>query len=144
MSDASLTPGDRESIRALAEEHWTAAIVARDLDALTALCAEDLIYMPADHGALRGRQQFREWLATFPRIVRMTQPVETIEGGGDVAMVHASFTATIEVDGQHVDSSGKALSCVRRDAAGGWQVKSVCFNFDQPLGAPVGMPLAGA
>jgi ketosteroid isomerase-like protein len=140
MSDASLTAGDREFIRALAEDRWTAALIARDLDGLSALCAEDLVYMPADHAALRGRAEFRAWLANFPRVVRMTQPVDAIEGGGDLAMVRARFTVTLEVNGQHVDHAGKALSCVRRDAAGAWQVKSVCFNFDQPIVAP----LAGA
>jgi ketosteroid isomerase-like protein len=140
MSDTSLTAGDRESIRALAEDRWTAALINHDLDGLSALCAEDLVYMPADHAPLYGRAEFAAWLAAFPRVVRMTQPVEAIDGGGDMAMVRARFTVTLEVNGQHVDSSGKALSCVCRDAAAGWQVKSVCFNFDQPLGAP----LAGA
>ena len=136
MSDASLTPGDREAIRSLAEDRWTAALIARDLDGMVAMCTDDLVYMPADHAALRGRGEFRDWLTNFPRIVRMTQPVEAIEGAGDVAMVRASFTATFDVGGQQIDHSGKALSCVRRDGAGNWLVKSVCFNFDQPLPPP--------
>ena len=42
MPDAALTPLDRETIRVIAEHHWTTALVERDLDRLRALCTDDV------------------------------------------------------------------------------------------------------
>jgi ketosteroid isomerase-like protein len=140
MADEPLTPKDRENIRTLGEVHWTGALTAGNLDALVELCTDDIVYMPADHPALRGRDQFRAWLSSFPKVVRMSQPMDWIEGTGGVAMAEASFAVTLEVEGQEVDSSGKAVCCLRRNEAGEWRVKSVCWNFDQPMGPPPPAP----
>ena len=132
MSDAALTPIDHATIRTLAEHHWTTALVNRDLDQLLALCADDIVYMPADHGVLRGHDQLRAWLAAFPPIASMTQPIEWLGGTTTNATVRVSFTAALDVEGQRVTQTGKALSCLRKNDAGQWLVTSVCWNFDQP------------
>ena len=132
MSDAALTPIDRATIRTLAEHDWTTALVNRDLDRLLALCADDIVYMPADHGALHGHDQLRQWLAAFPPIASMTQPIEWLDGTTTNATARVSFTAALDVEGQRVTQTGKALCCLRKNDAGQWLVKSVCWNFDQP------------
>jgi ketosteroid isomerase-like protein len=134
MSDQALTPHDRESIRNIGEHRWTRALESGDVDTLVGLCTEDLVYMPADHPPLRGRDQFRAWLNAFPKVVRMAQPITAIDGAGNVAMVEATFDVTIEVNGQQIESSGKAMCQLRKAASGEWLVKSVCWNFDRPMG----------
>ncbi len=132
MSDAALTPLDRESIRVLAEHQWTEALVSRDLNRLLSLCADDIVYMPADHAALRGHDELRQWLTAFPPIASMTQPVEWLDGTTVNATARASFTAALDVQGQRITQTGKALCCLSKNAAGQWLVTSVCWNFDQP------------
>jgi ketosteroid isomerase-like protein len=133
---AGLTGADRDEIRQLGEQRWPRALEARDLDALCELCTDDIVYMPADHPALRGRDAFRAWVAAFPRVVRMEQPMQSIDGAGHLALAEATFAVTLEVEGRLVDSSGKAVCSLRRDPGGSWRVKSVCWNFDQPMGSP--------
>ena len=135
MPAAALTPTDRETIRVIAEDHWTAALVNRDLDRLLALCAADVVYMPADHPALHGHAELRAWLAAFPPVASMTQPIEWLEGTSDHATARVSFTATLDVQGQRLQNSGKALCCLRKNDAGQWLVQSVCWNFDQTMEA---------
>jgi ketosteroid isomerase-like protein len=131
---ASLTASDHDYIRSVAEDQWTSAFVAQDFDRMLALCAADIVYMPADYPALRGHAALRAWLSTFPPVTSFTQPIETIDGAGDVAVARASFTVAFDVDGQRIDSAGKALCSLRRSAAGQWLVSAVCWNFDQPIG----------
>jgi ketosteroid isomerase-like protein len=135
MSDTALTPIDRETIRVIAEDHWTTALVSGDVDRLLALCAADVVYMPADHAALHGHDELRRWLSAFPRVASMTQPIEWLDGTSQQATARVSFTAALDVEGQRVQSSGKALCCLRKNDAGQWLVKSVCWNFDQPSAA---------
>ena len=135
MPDPALTPLDRETIRVIAEHHWTSALVARDLDRLLALCTDDVVYMPADHTALRGQAELRQWLAAFPPVASMTQPLEWLDGTTDHATARVSFTAALDIEGRRITQSGKALCCLRKNDAGQWLVKSVCWNFDQPTGA---------
>ena len=145
MPDVALTPIDRETIRVIAEDHWTTALVERDLDRLLALCADDVVYMPADHAALHGRAQLREWLAAFPPVASMTQPIEWLDGTSAHATARVSFTVALDVNGQRIENSGKALCCLRKTDAAQWLVQSVCWNFDQPLAGAAGpAPLAGA
>jgi ketosteroid isomerase-like protein len=136
MPDAALTADDHDRIKHLGEVQWTQALVAGDTEQVLGLCTDDIVYMPADHPALRGRDAFRQWLRAFPKVVRMSQPMHAIEGAGGVAMAEATFDVTLDVNGQHVNGSGKALCQLRKDAAGQWLVKSVCWNFDQPTGPP--------
>ena len=140
MPEAALTADDRDRIKNLGEVQWTEALVAGDIDRVIGLCTDDIVYMPADHPALRGRAEFRQWLSVFPKVVRMRQPMHSIEGGGGEAMAEATFDVTLDLDGQQVESRGKALCRLRKDAAGQWRVKSVCWNFDQPLGPPPPRP----
>ena len=132
---SQLTPIDRETIRIIAEDRWTTALVKRDVDGLLALCADDVVYMPADHAALHGRDELRQWLSAFPPVASMTQPIEWLDGTSEHATARVSFTAALDVEGQRVQSSGKALCCLRKSDTGAWLVKSVCWNFDQPSGA---------
>ena len=84
MPDAALrpplTPDDRRQIKDLGEVEWTAAFIAGNHDRLLQLCDENIVYMPADHPAIRGRAQLREWLATFPPVSSFEQPIEAIDG----------------------------------------------------------------
>ena len=135
MVVSGLSPGDSEKIRTIAENDWTTAFIARDLDRVCGMCDPDIVYMPADHPALLGTSALREFLAAFPPVTSFTQPLEMIDGAGDLAVARARFTVSFDIDGQRVDNTGKALTSLRRDHRAGWRVTAVCWNFDQALGA---------
>ena len=116
----------------LTEQEWTAALIERDWDKVLALCDEDIVYMPADHSILRGHAAFRAWLDQFPPIVRFTQPLEEVEGQGNLAIGRATFAATVDLAGQRVDNRGKALCWFEKDSVGRWLVKAACWNWTDP------------
>lgn len=133
-NEPALTREDREFIRQLVEQEFTEAAVSRDWARVLATLSPDVVYMPADHAPLHGHAAVREWFDQFPTIVSFTQPLEDLEGTGSMAVVRASFAVTVEVGGQRLSNSGKAIGWLVRDAAGTWVMKSVCWNWDRPLG----------
>ena len=82
------------------------------------MCDPDIVYMPADHPALLGTSALREFLAAFPPVTSFTQPLEMIDGSGDLAVARARFAVSFDIDGQRVDHAGKALTSLRRDSVG--------------------------
>jgi ketosteroid isomerase-like protein len=130
-----LSADDRETLRDLVERQWTTACVSRDWDKVLSMCAEDIVYMPADHPTLRGHAEFRAWLEQFPRIVKFTQPLADVEGDRRRTVAQATFDGAIEIAGQAVDVSGKVLCTLRKESSGKWLVQSVCWNFDRPMSA---------
>ena len=45
---STLTQEDRDQIQTIVEETWVKASLSSDWDTVTALCTEDIDYMPAD------------------------------------------------------------------------------------------------
>jgi len=133
---STLSAEDRETIRRMTEQEWTAATLTRDWDRTLALCAPDVVYMPADQPILRGHAALRSWCDQFPRVLTFTQPLEDLEGQGNLAIARASFSAAIDVSGQRVGNTGKALCWLQRDAAGRWLIKAVCWSWDRSLTPP--------
>ena len=130
---STLSAEDRETIRILIEDAWTSSCLARDWDKTLAMCAEDIVYMPADHSTLRGHAELRAWFEQFPRILKFNQPLQELEGAASKALAQATFDGTIEVNGKPVDVTGKVLCSLAKDPSGKWLAKSVCWNFDRPM-----------
>src|SRR5687768_16460926 len=117
---ARLSTEDVTAHRTLVEEDWVAEGLARDWDRLLGICAQDLVYMPPDHSALRGHAAFRGWLEQFPTIVKLTQRVEQVDGQTNLGVVRATLNATVEVGGQHLENTGKVLAWFEKGASGTW------------------------
>lgn len=136
MLEMDLTSDDRDRIKQLGEVEWTRALESGDAAQVLALCADDIVYMPADHPALHGHAELRQWLSTFPRILRISQPMHSIDIAGDVAVAEATFDAAMDMNGQLLAVTGKAMCRLRKNSVGQWQVKTVCWNLDQPMAMP--------
>lgn len=134
-SAAPLTTEDQDTIRDLVEQQWPAAWLARDLGKVLAMCTEDVVYMPADHAALRGQADLRAWLEKFPKTLKFTQPLTHLEGDAHGAVARATFDAAIEVAGEPIAIVGKVLCTLRKEPNGKWLAQSVCWNFDRPVPA---------
>jgi ketosteroid isomerase-like protein len=132
-SSSALDADDRKTLRTLIEDEWTAGCVARDWDKVLAMCAEDIVYMPADQPALRGHAELRSWLDQFPPILTFTQPLEELEGDAGLAVARATFRGTIAVGQDEVPVSGKVLCSLRKAPTGAWLARRVCWNWDRPM-----------
>jgi ketosteroid isomerase-like protein len=129
----TLTTDDRNVIQRFTEAEWTTGMLTRDWSQILAMCADDIVYMPADHPVVRGHAALRAWLEQFPPIVRFSQPLGALEGQGDLAISHATFAVTVDIAGTPLENTGKVLCAWQRGASGQWLVKSVCWNWDRAL-----------
>jgi ketosteroid isomerase-like protein len=91
------------------------------------------MYMPADQPILRGHAALRDWLEKFPPIVEFTQPLEEVEGQNNLAIALARFSVAVDMAGQRVENTGKALCWLQKDSSGRWLAKAVCWNWDRSL-----------
>ena len=56
---STLTQEDRDQIQTIVEETWVKASLSSDWDTVTALCTEDIDYMPADIPWVHGRNELK-------------------------------------------------------------------------------------
>ena len=129
----ALTEQDRERLRQFTERDWVEAALARDWDASMAMCTDGFVYLPQDHPALHGRQEAKEFLEAFPRIVRFSQSLDDVRGTTELASIRGSFSLTVEQGGEDLAGEGKFLSTVQKQE-GEWRMSAGCFNWDAPPG----------
>ncbi len=139
-SGSGLTAGERDEIRAIIEKRWVAASLAKDLDTCLAMCADDIVYMPADQPAVRGRTALRTWLGQVPPILRMTQAVEQVEGAADRAFIRANVAITFDIAGTPADNTFKMMCSFRKEKSGAWLIDNVCWNADRPMASGAASP----
>ncbi|MDH3735082.1 MAG: nuclear transport factor 2 family protein [Gemmatimonadota bacterium] len=131
MSD--LTSEDRARLTAMVEHTWTNAGLTKDWSTAMSMCADDIVYMPPDTPACRGKAETLAYLNDFPAMDAFSQSVDRVLGDTERAVMIGSFNITMEEEGQKVAGTGKFLGSVTK-ASGDWLFEHVCFNFD---GAPV-------
>lgn len=115
-----MPPTDDTGVLAAEDARYRAMLDA-DMDALDALCADELSY--AHSSGIRDTKQ--EYLGKvrsgYYRYRRIDHPVERVEVVGDTAIVAGRMTADLEVDGTPKTIDNLALAVwVRRD--GQWQL----------------------
>lgn len=65
-------------------------LVAREFDSFVRLYTENVVFMPPHEPAVQGRAAFRSWVASFPRVSRMSFAIDEAEGRADLAYVRVS------------------------------------------------------
>ena len=71
---STLTQEDRDQIQTIVEETWVKASLSSDWDTVTALCTEDIDYMPADIPWLHGRNELNASPKTFRSLSSSRRP----------------------------------------------------------------------
>lgn len=127
-----LSEQDREEILAFYPT-WTEQVLAGDWEGMLELYAEDAVVMPPNHPALRGKEQVRAFMRSFPRVTRAEFHVDEVDGYGDVAYVIGRYAMTLEPEGapEPVDDEGKYIEIRRRQPDGGWLMSRDIFNSDR-------------
>ena len=109
---------------------WTGACLARDWDALLALCTDDIVFSPPNEPAVEGAAA-RPWLEKFPSIKSMGWDIDHLEAVGDLAWLRGWVKMTIDVAGQTIAFDGKYTDVARRDADGTWRMALVMWSSNE-------------
>jgi uncharacterized protein (TIGR02246 family) len=126
-----------EDIAALnqAADAYQAAVMAGDWDAWAAFYTEDAVIMPPGQASVSSRDAIKAWGEAFPTIVEWTTDRVDVDGRGDLAYVRATFSMTVEVEGEAepVSEQGKYLEIWRKQPDGSWLIAVDIYNSDEPL-----------
>ena len=132
MSSSELSRADKDAVRAQIASYVRTAL-AGDAEGWGMTLAEDVVVMPPNMAALRGRAAAVDWLKTFPKLTKFAVDVSEIKGNGDVAYTHGTydFAATLP-DGESVADRGSFVNVFRRVSDGSWPYTVLMWHSDPP------------
>ena len=128
---AAVTQENRDQLQTIVEDTWVKASLSSDWDTVTALCTEDIDYMPADTPLVHGRNELKEFLEAFPQMVEFSQTLVNATGDSSLCAWHGTMAVSFVVDGQKMTGAGKVLATATKQD-GKWLFSTICFNWDAP------------
>jgi uncharacterized protein (TIGR02246 family) len=137
---------DEAAIRA-ADEAWSAAAHARDLDKSVSFYAPDATTLPPNQpmvtGAANIRKAFGEMLAAPGLEIGWTVTKVEAAKGGDLGYSMGTYTMSVTgPDGKPMPDHGKYVTIWQKQADGSWKVLADTFNTDVPMPPPPPPPAA--
>ena len=120
---------DVEAIKSLSDEIMK-AYNEGDLEALTAIVAEDVVFMPPGEPALIGKEAMRNW-HDFDKIsIDVNITVEEVQVLGDWAFMRDIWIGTVTQNesGEKFELNNKSLILLRRQPDGTWKLSYSIFN----------------
>ena len=120
---------DVEAIKSLSDEIMK-AYNEGDLEALTAIVAEDVVFMPPGKPALIGKEAMRNW-HDFDKIsIDVNITVEEVQVLGDWAFMRNIWIGTVtqKEGGEKFELNNKSLILLRRQTDGTWKLSHTIFN----------------
>ena len=121
----ALTDADRETIRT-ATQNYVKADEARDADAMMAIIAEGVVYMPPGSQPFVGRESIRTFFKRHPWDTLAETPAE-IEGRLDFAIVRGKYTGAA----QGMPLSGYYIEVWQKQQDGAWRITRKVWNTDR-------------
>jgi ketosteroid isomerase-like protein len=114
------------------QQRWLEYELDANMTGVVSLCVEDVVWLPPNQPALRGKNALAAWLAATPehRIRRIEVTNVQIQVGGGLAYKLADFTTWFEEAGQaSVDPvTGSHLWVLRESSPEHWQVAVVAWS----------------
>jgi ketosteroid isomerase-like protein len=130
---ALLTEQDIASLTGVIDKH-TDLIRRADWDGLTKLLHDEVVFLPPNEPAVKGKAAVRKWLGAFPRITAMTSTPVQFDGHEDLAWVRGKFEMTTEVErNKPVKMVGKWAATFRMQPDRTWLCLSDTWNSDKPM-----------
>lgn len=118
-----------------ADEQWSKAAVAKDLDKAISFYADDAVVLPPNHPAVTTKDEIRNlwrgFLDSLTNISWTTIRLETAKSG-DMAYMTGTYEMTMK-DG--TKDHGKFLDVWKKQADGTWKVVADVVNSDLPVRA---------
>ena len=115
------------------QQHWLAHELAGEMAGLLGLCVDDVVWLPPNEPALRGKSAVAGWLAALPenRIGRIEITNVHIDGSSGLAYKVADFTTWLETPRQAADEPivGSHLWVLREVSPELWRVAVVAWSI---------------
>jgi uncharacterized protein (TIGR02246 family) len=123
-----LSATDRQAIDA-AHTAFSAAMVANDHSAVSAMYTEDATLLPPNMPSAGGRIAIKETLGHFPPVGDLKLTTDEVHGTADMAAVRGAYVIMFAPPGQPAFAdSGKFVELWRKEADGKWLIVWDIFN----------------
>ena len=127
----------RDDVQAIREltEAWITAVRAKDLERLLSMIADDVVFLSASLGPIRGKDKvaalYRDSFAKYD--IEQTSEFEEIQVTGDWAYAWGTdaLTLTPRDGGALVRRRGYGLSILQRETDGSWRYRRGINNMVQ-------------
>jgi ketosteroid isomerase-like protein len=119
------------------QQQWLEYELDGNMTGVVSLCVDDVVWLPPNEPALRGKNAVAAWLAVLPeyRIRRIEIRNVQIHHSGGLAYKLADFTTWLEEVGQTSDEpvTGSHLWVLRESLPEHWQVAVVALSTTGPI-----------
>ncbi len=141
LAQAGLPSADAAAIRETTNA-FVKATLAKEFAAVAGLYAEDAVVNPPNEPAVKGRAAIKAWFEKFPPLTAFAANIVKVDGRGDLAYVHGTYTMTLAPPGASapVKDTGKYVEIRRKQADGKWLIAVDIFNSDLPAAPPPPSP----
>jgi ketosteroid isomerase-like protein len=131
---ASFTAEDEAAIRDMLEG-YAVSLNEADWASQAAYYTEDAVRMPPNEPVYQGRDAIIAASEALPPVTSFTLTPQEIEGEGDLAWAHGTFTLDLAPpDADPVAMEGKWQAVYERQEDGTWLCVSDIWNTDAPTG----------
>ena len=118
------------------QQQWLEYELGGNLTGIVSLCADDVVWLPPNQPALRGRDAVAAWLAAAPehRIRRIEISNVQIHSGGGLAYKLADFATWLGEAGRDTDEpvTGTHLWVLQEALPEHWQIAVVAWSIAVP------------
>lgn len=119
-----------------AHENYVRVINSNNIDSLTSMFTDDVIFLAANDKPIVGKAAVRAWADGYYKAfhTKWDKPVQEFTVSGDYAFERYSYTSTDTpvAGGKDVVDTGWGLVVYHRDADGSWRVARDAFGPDHP------------
>jgi ketosteroid isomerase-like protein len=138
-TSAGVTAADlaaRDSAAHQAHENYVRVINSNNIDSLTAMLTDDVVFLAANDKPMVGKPAVRAWVDGYIKAfhTKWDKPVQEFVVSGDHAIERYSYTSTDTPvgGGKDVVDTGWGLVVYRREPDGVWRVARDAFGPDHP------------
>ena len=131
----ALSPEDVTAIKALGSAIDKAALIG-NWDAFFELFTEDMLMMPPNMPAIKGRAAYRAWFNSMDvKFTESNYEFDEIDGYSDIAYATATYTETFSLAGveEPIYDEGKILTILRKQPDGSWLFSIWMWASNLPL-----------
>ena len=136
---ASTDAAARDSAAHWAHANYVRVINDNNLDSLSSMCTNDVVFLAANDKPMVGKAAVRAWADAYLKAFRThwDKPVQEFIVSGDYAFERYSYTSTDTPvgGGKPIVDTGWGLVVYHRDPDGVWRVARDAFGPDHPPAA---------
>jgi ketosteroid isomerase-like protein len=129
-----LSPADRTAIKHSIDEYARLGNAKDFTGAVRSYFTSDGVALPPNGASVVGNDAIATWLANFPPFTDLAFEEVKLEGRGDLAYLHGTFSLMFTPPGATapIKEQGKHVTIFKRQADGGWKASLGIFNSDLP------------